>query len=73
MPEVAVACPECGVRAVVLPCPLADRVIDGGEGQCKHRSNPLNCPTLRRLLSIGRQELIESGCDLDHTRAGGKI
>ena len=60
MPEVVVRCPECGVRAVVLPCPHEDRVTDGVEGRCQQRNDPLNCPTLRRLLSIGRHELIET-------------
>ena len=58
--NVDVECPECSVRAVVLPCPHEDRVTDGAEGQCKHRSKPLNCPTLRRFLSVGRQQLIEA-------------
>ena len=56
--EVVVTCPECEVQAKVLP--REDQIVDAVEGQCPHRVNPLNCPTLRKRLSIGRQELIEA-------------
>jgi hypothetical protein len=57
MVEVVATCPECGLQAKVLP--LEDQMIDGSEGKCSHRINPLNCPMLRPMLSVGRQELIE--------------
>jgi hypothetical protein len=40
--------------------PLEDRMIDGDHGKCNHRINPLNCPSLRFCLSVGRQQLIEN-------------
>jgi hypothetical protein len=57
MGEVVVTCPECRLRARVLP--REDQMIDGERSKCPHRINPLNCPNLRFFLSIGRQELIE--------------
>jgi hypothetical protein len=45
MLDVVVACPECGVRAAVLP--REDRVIEDAQGKCRHRINPLNCPTTK--------------------------
>jgi hypothetical protein len=57
MLEVVFACPECGVRAGVLP--REDRVTEDAQDKCSQRINPLNCPTLRRLLWVGRQELNE--------------
>jgi hypothetical protein len=57
MEEVVVTCPECGLQAKVLP--LEDQMIDSSERKCSHRINPLNCPMLRPMLSVGRQELIE--------------
>ena len=58
MGEAVVTCPECGLHARVLP--LEDRMIDGDHGKCNHRINPLNCPSLRFCLSVGRQQLIEN-------------
>jgi hypothetical protein len=58
MGEVIMTCPECGLHARVLP--FEDQVIGDDHGKCKHRINPLNCPSLRFCLSVGRQELIES-------------
>jgi hypothetical protein len=40
--------------------PVEDPMIDSSEGKCSHRINPLNCPMLRPMLSVGRQELIEA-------------
>jgi hypothetical protein len=57
MGEVVVTCPECGLQAKALP--REDQIIDSEHGKCKHRINPLNCPSLRLFLSVGRQELIE--------------
>jgi hypothetical protein len=56
MEEVIVMCSECGVQAKVL---LREDQISDSQGICRHRQNPLNCPNLRFVLSVGRQELIE--------------
>jgi hypothetical protein len=58
MTELIVKCPECGLQAKVLP--HEDQVVGEGRGKCYHRKNPLNCPSLRPLLSKGRQELIQN-------------
>jgi hypothetical protein len=57
MTELVVECPECGLQAKVLL--RDDQVIGNSRGKCRHRTNPLNCPSLRPILSIGRQELNE--------------
>jgi hypothetical protein len=56
MGEVVVTCPECGLYARVLP--FEDQVVGDDHGKCKHRISPLNCPSLRFYLSVGRQQLI---------------
>jgi hypothetical protein len=53
-----ITCPECGLQAKVLPG--EDQVVGASRGKCRHRTNPLNCPSLRLLLSKGRRELVES-------------
>ena len=57
MTELIVKCPECGLQAKVLL--REDQMIGNSRGKCHHRTNPLNCPSLRPVLSIGRQELNE--------------
>jgi hypothetical protein len=57
MAELVVKCPECGLKAKVLPG--EDQMVADSRGKCRHRKNPLNCPSLRPVLSIGRQELNE--------------
>jgi hypothetical protein len=57
MNEVVVTCPECHLQAKVLP--REDQMIGNDQSKCSHRTNPLNCPTLRFHLSVGRQELNE--------------
>jgi hypothetical protein len=39
--------------------PREDQVVGDSRGKCRHRKSPLNCPSLRPVLSIGRQELNE--------------
>jgi hypothetical protein len=56
MGEVDVTCPECPLQAKVLP--REDQMIDTTAGKCPHRSNRLNCQTMRQILSVGRQELM---------------
>jgi hypothetical protein len=58
MAEIIVTCPECGLQAKVLP--HEDQVVGPSRGICRHRKNPLNCPSLRPLVSKARQELVES-------------
>jgi hypothetical protein len=58
MAEIIVACPECGLQAKVLPA--ENQVLGDSRGKCRHRKNPLNCPSLRPLVSKARQELVES-------------
>jgi hypothetical protein len=53
-----ITCPECGLQAKVLP--QEDQVIGASRGKCRHRTNPLNCPSLRLLLANARRELVES-------------
>jgi hypothetical protein len=72
MSVVVVTCPECKLQAKVLP--REDQMIDGDHGKCRHRINPLNCPSLRPYLSIGRQRLNEelSRQDLCERMCSGK-
>jgi hypothetical protein len=58
MAEIVVTCPECRLQAKVLPHEY--QVVGDGRGKCRHRKNPLNCPSLRPLVSKARQELVES-------------
>ena len=58
MAELIVTCPECGLQAKVLPG--EDQVVGDSRGKCRHRKNPLNCPSLRPLVSKARKELLES-------------
>jgi hypothetical protein len=53
-----IVCPECGLEAKVLPA--EDQVVGESRGKCRHRKNPLNCPSLRPLLAKARRELLES-------------
>jgi hypothetical protein len=57
MTELIVKCPECGLQAKVLP--REDHALGNSRGKCRHRTNPLSCPSLRPVLSMGRQELNE--------------
>jgi hypothetical protein len=55
---VEITCPECGLKAKVLP--HEDQVVGESRGKCRHRKNPLNCPSLGPLLAKARQELLEN-------------
>jgi hypothetical protein len=57
MTELIVKCPEGGLRAKVLL--REDQVLGNSRGKCRHRTTPLNCPSLRPVLSMERQELNE--------------
>jgi hypothetical protein len=47
MGDVIVMCPGCGLYAKVA----GNRAtIISGDGKCKHRQNPLNCPLLEPLI-----------------------
>jgi hypothetical protein len=52
-----IVCPECGLEAKVLPG--EDQVVGESRGKCRHRTKPLNCPSLRPLLAKARRELLE--------------
>ena len=58
MAEIVITCPECGLQAKVLPA--EEQVVGESRGKCRHRTNPLNCPSLRPLLAKARRELLES-------------
>jgi hypothetical protein len=55
---VIIVCPECGLKAKALQA--EDQVVGESRGKCRHRKNPLNCPSLRPLLPKARRELAES-------------
>jgi hypothetical protein len=55
---VIIVCPESGLNAKVLPA--EDQVVGESRGKCRHKKNPLNCPSLRPLLAKARRELLES-------------
>jgi hypothetical protein len=52
-----VTCPECGLQAKVLP--HENELVGESRGKCRHRTNPLSCPSLRPLLAKSRRELLE--------------
>jgi hypothetical protein len=52
MAELFVMCPDCGLNAKLAP---GEPPIKDEEGLCKHRQNPMACPTLGPILDAMRR------------------
>ena len=50
-----ITCPECGLKATVLPA--EEQVVGESRGKCCHRKDPVNCPSRRPLLAKSHREL----------------
>ena len=47
-------CPECGLTAKIS---ATDKQITDNKAKCKHRQDPLNCPSLRPALTAAQQAI----------------